>query len=47
MSVADVGASAQSSNALRARPAGFFHDVKAIAGRALRGVPRDAGLGTR
>ena len=25
----------------RARPAGFFHDVSTIAGRALRGVPRD------
>jgi ABC-2 type transport system permease protein len=27
--------------ALRARPAGFLHDVSAIAGRALRAVPRD------
>ena len=26
---------------LRARPAGFAHDVKTIAGRALRAVPRD------
>jgi ABC-2 type transport system permease protein len=25
----------------RARPAGFVHDVRAIAGRALRAVPRD------
>ncbi|HEY3142257.1 MAG TPA: ABC transporter permease [Acidimicrobiales bacterium] len=28
-------------DALRARPAGFVHDVSAIAGRALRAVPRD------
>jgi len=28
-------------DALRARPAGFLHDVTAIAGRALRAVPRD------
>jgi ABC-2 type transport system permease protein len=41
MSVADVVAPTTSSNALRARPAGFVHDVSAIAGRALRGVPRD------
>ena len=41
MSVADVVAPTTSSNALRARPAGFLHDVSAIAGRALRGVPRD------
>jgi ABC-2 type transport system permease protein len=26
---------------VRARPAGFFHDLTAIAGRALRAVPRD------
>ena len=26
---------------IRARPAGFLHDVTSIAGRALRGVPRD------
>jgi ABC-2 type transport system permease protein len=26
---------------LRARPAGFFHDLSSIAGRALRAVPRD------
>jgi ABC-2 type transport system permease protein len=26
---------------VRARPAGFVHDVRAIAGRALRAVPRD------
>jgi len=41
MSVADVIAPTTSSNALRAQPAGLFHDIKAIAGRALRGVPRD------
>jgi ABC-2 type transport system permease protein len=41
MSVADVVAPTTSSNALRARPAGFVHDVSAIAGRALRAVPRD------
>lgn len=40
-SVADVVAPISSSDALRARPAGFFHDVSAIAGRALRAVPRD------
>jgi ABC-2 type transport system permease protein len=28
-------------DALRARPAGFVHDTAAIAGRALRAVPRD------
>jgi ABC-2 type transport system permease protein len=41
MSVADVVASTTGANALRARPAGFLHDVSAIAGRALRAVPRD------
>ena len=40
MTVADVAAPI-SPDALRARPAGFVHDVSAIAGRALRGVPRD------
>ena len=28
-------------SAIRARPAGFVHDVASIAGRALRAVPRD------
>ena len=28
-------------SAIRARPGGFLHDVTAIAGRALRAVPRD------
>ena len=28
-------------SAIRARPAGFLHDVASIAGRALRAVPRD------
>jgi ABC-2 type transport system permease protein len=41
MTIADVVASTASADALRARPAGFVHDVSAIAGRALRGVPRD------
>ncbi len=41
MSTPDVVAPAASRDALRAEPAGFFHDVSAIAGRALRGVPRD------
>ena len=29
------------SEELRARPAGFLHDVTSIAGRALRAVPRE------
>ncbi len=37
----DVVASTATADALRARPAGLVHDVSAIAGRALRGVPRD------
>ena len=41
MTIADVVASPNTADALRARPAGFVHDVSAIAGRALRGVPRD------
>ncbi len=41
MTITDVVASTTSADALRARPAGFVHDVSAIAGRALRGVPRD------
>ncbi len=41
MSTPDVVAPAASRDGLRAQPAGFFHDVRAIAGRALRGVPRD------
>ena len=41
MTVTDVVAPIASRDALRARPAGFAHDVGAIAGRALRGVPRD------
>ncbi|HWD24400.1 MAG TPA: ABC transporter permease [Acidimicrobiales bacterium] len=40
MSVAEM-ASPASGDSLRARPAGFVHDVNAIAGRALRAVPRD------
>jgi ABC-2 type transport system permease protein len=41
MSTSDIIAPTTSANALRARPAGFLHDLSAIAGRALRGVPRD------
>ena len=41
MSVADAVAPTTDADALRARPAGFLHDVTAIAGRALRAVPRD------
>ncbi len=39
--VIDVVAPTTDRRALHARPAGFTHDVLAIAGRALRGVPRD------
>jgi ABC-2 type transport system permease protein len=41
MNLADVVAPTTSSDVLRARPAGFLHDTSAIAGRALRAVPRD------
>jgi len=41
MNTTSVVAPTDDSDALRARPAGFVHDVGAIAGRALRGVPRD------
>jgi ABC-2 type transport system permease protein len=41
MTVADVVAPSGTAAPVRARPAGFVHDVAAIAGRALRGVPRD------
>jgi len=41
MTISDVVAPTDAANALRARPAGLAHDVSAIAGRALRGVPRD------
>jgi ABC-2 type transport system permease protein len=41
MTATEVVSPTNRSDALRARPAGFFHDVSAIAGRALRGVPRD------
>jgi ABC-2 type transport system permease protein len=40
MSVADVVAPVR-GDALRARPGGLVHDITAIAGRALRAVPRD------
>ena len=41
MSASDLVAPTGGAGVLRARPAGFVHDVGAIAGRALRGVPRD------
>jgi ABC-2 type transport system permease protein len=41
MSVAEVVAPSDGDEVLRARPAGFLHDVGSIAGRALRAVPRD------
>ncbi|MEO5680259.1 MAG: ABC transporter permease [Acidimicrobiales bacterium] len=41
MTVVDAVATTPEAATLRARPAGFVHDVSAIAGRALRGVPRD------
>src|SRR5437763_7838646 len=41
MTITDVVAPTDAADALRARPAGLVHDVAAIAGRALRGVPRD------
>jgi len=41
MTIADVVAPTTSPNVLRARPAGFARDVSAVAGRALRAVPRD------
>lgn len=41
MSTPDVVVPTMRADSLRARPAGFAHDVAAIAGRALRGVPRD------
>src|SRR5438132_599990 len=41
MTIADVVAPTTSPDVLRARPAGFARDVSAIAGRALRAVPRD------
>lgn len=40
MTVADVVAPVH-GDALRARPGGLVHDISAIAGRALRAVPRD------
>ena len=39
--VAETIAAADADLAVRARPAGFLHDLTAIAGRALRAVPRD------
>ena len=39
--VADAIPAPSSGDVLRARPAGFAHDLTSIAGRALRAVPRD------
>jgi ABC-2 type transport system permease protein len=39
--VADVAARPYADEVVRARPAGFLHDLTSIAGRALRGVPKD------
>jgi ABC-2 type transport system permease protein len=41
MTITDVVAPTDASDVLRARPGGLLHDVMTIAGRALRGVPRD------
>jgi ABC-2 type transport system permease protein len=41
MTTTEATATTLPRTTLRARPAGFAHDVAAIAGRALRGVPRD------
>ncbi len=41
MTVTDVVASTSAATELRARPAGILRDTAAIAGRALRSVPRD------
>ena len=41
MTTTEAAAPTVPRTTLRARPAGFVHDVAAIAGRALRGVPRD------
>src|ERR1035441_10064908 len=46
MTITDVVASTTTADALRARPAGFFHDGAALAGRALPGGPRDPEAGT-
>jgi ABC-2 type transport system permease protein len=39
--VTDAIALPASSQVIKGRPAGFWHDLTAIAGRALRAVPRD------
>ena len=41
MTTTDPAVGTTLGTTLRARPAGFAHDVASIAGRALRGVPRD------
>jgi ABC-2 type transport system permease protein len=39
--LADAVAAPHEEEVLRARPAGFVHDLTSVAGRALRAVPRD------
>jgi ABC-2 type transport system permease protein len=39
--LADAVAAPHEEQVLRARPAGFVHDLTSVAGRALRAVPRD------
>src|SRR3981189_161197 len=39
--VTDTADFPSSAEVIRARPAGFLHDLASIAGRALRAVPRD------
>jgi len=39
--ITTIVAAPSSRDAVRARPAGFLHDLTAIAGRATRAVPRD------
>jgi ABC-2 type transport system permease protein len=39
--VTTIVAAPSSRDALRARPAGFLHDLTSVAGRATRAVPRD------
>jgi ABC-2 type transport system permease protein len=39
--VADPVIVPRADDSVRAAPAGYLHDVKSVAGRALRGVPRD------
>ncbi|HVA10411.1 MAG TPA: ABC transporter permease [Acidimicrobiales bacterium] len=41
MTAVTEGVTLVAPGVIRARPAGFFHDLTSIAGRALRAVPRD------